>query len=173
LATSNSPLTWRQIGSFVFAEALLFTAQVTIFFLVAMFFSHFFSSEGRLSEFASSKINIHTSSEFGFTVLAISVVLGALSFFTADSRQPASRELAKELRLELTRTIYFFGATITATALAIVFFLSSSKVAAEAAAAPMAATMAIWIAVAAFSYGVIFKGLLTFGARRLCRFLFS
>lgn len=153
--------------AFLGSELLLFGIQIVIFFIVAILFSYFFSSEGRLVEYVNSKVSDKTLGEFGFTLLAITIVLGALSFVSAAATSKTVQQLSREVLLEAPRTIYFFGSTIASTGFAVSLYIQLYPPR-EAIVLPSAGffEMAVLIALLSFSYGFGLKALLTRGLRK-------
>jgi hypothetical protein len=112
----------KSIGTFLAVEASLFIAQAFIFFLVATFSSHFLASEELLRKFSDSKLSDSTSAEFWFTLLGVIVILGFLSLLSGFARLSAVGRISSEVLLEVPRTFYLFGSTITGTGLAWVVY---------------------------------------------------
>ncbi len=107
---------------FVALEASLFMAQTMVFFLVAFFFSHFLSSKELLDKYTSLKFSEHLLPEFWFTMLGVIVVLGTLSLVAGFAGTTSLGVISAEVLQEVPRTIYFFGTTLTGTAMAWVMY---------------------------------------------------
>jgi hypothetical protein len=138
-------------------EFSVFLAQTAVFFLVAVFISHFLESRELLSAYTEAKLGKHLMAEFWFTLLGVVVVLGMLSLIAGIAHTNALGRLSVEVLQEVPRTIYFFGSTLTGTAFAWVvhewaYGARSQAINALGAAATFAA--------AAFATGFILKALL-------------
>lgn len=115
----------KEIMSFVFIELCVFIAQVLIIFIVAYFISDSLDSEKRLTEFVNGKVNSATMKELGLTLFSATFVLGLLTLAKEFIPSKFVETISSEIILELPRTIYLFGSSITASTLAIASFLSS------------------------------------------------
>jgi heme/copper-type cytochrome/quinol oxidase subunit 3 len=111
--------------SFVFIELCVFAAQVLVFFIVAYFISDSLASKERLAEFLNGKINTYTLKELGLTLFAVTFTLGLLAQIKVIVPSSYVEKVSTEVLLELPRTIYLFGSSITASTLAIASFISS------------------------------------------------
>lgn len=96
----------------------VFLAQIVVFFLVAVFLSHFLESRELLSTYTEAKLGPHLTSEFWLTLLGVVVVLGFLSLIAGIAHTNALGRLSSEVLQEVPRTIYFFGSTAAGTAFA-------------------------------------------------------
>jgi hypothetical protein len=114
-----------EIFSFVFIELCVFAAQVLVFFIVAYFVSDSLASEERLAEFLSGKINAYTVKELGLTLFAVTFALGLLAQIKVIVPSSYVEKVSTEVLLELPRTIYLFGSSITASTLVLAIFISS------------------------------------------------
>lgn len=144
---------------FVFIELCVFSAQVLVIFLVAFFISDSLSSEERLTEFVTGKINMHTMKELGFTLFAATFVLGLLTLIKEVAPSSYVEKITGEILLELPRTIYLFGSSITASMVAVAFFLSGHPQAATQPASGYFLLSALF-ALSFFAYGCIAKAFL-------------
>ena len=144
---------------FFATELIIFAAQVFVFFLVAVFTSDFLRSEERLTEFIKTKINNNTWGELGFTLLAITVALGVISIIKQISTSRFLDKIAQEVFIELARTIYVFGSSVTAIMLAVSVFLYN-KPQPTSGPAKKYFIMAGLFAITTFIYGFGFKALL-------------
>lgn len=111
----------RRDSLWLLAEELSVSiAQTAIFFCLAMFSSNFLRDKAALTAYAHQKINSTTFPEFFLTLLAILVVSGVLFFLLAATKE-SSRVLsiAKNVLMEMPRTISIFGSSILATLLAV------------------------------------------------------
>lgn len=142
--------------SFVFLELCVFAAQVLVIFVVAYFISDSLASEERLVEFVSGKVNTHTMKELGLTLFAVTFVLGLLALVKELVRSDYVEKVSTEVLLELPRTIYLFGSSITASTIALAFFLSSHP---EATKEPASGYfwMSAFFALSFFAYGCTAK----------------
>lgn len=143
--------------SFVFIEFCVFSAQVLVMFIVAYFISDSLASEERLTEFVSGKVNMHTTKELGLTLFAVTFVLGLLALVKEFVPSAYVEKVSTEILLELPRTIYLFGSSITASTIAIAFFLSSHP---EATTQPASGYfwLSAFFALTFFGYGCVAKG---------------
>lgn len=145
--------------SFVFIELCVFAAQVLVIFIVAYFISDSLASEERLTEFVNGKVNMHTMKELGLTLFAVTFVLGLLALVKEFVPSDYVEKVSTEVLLELPRTIYLFGSSITASTIAIAFFLSSHP---EATKQPASGYfwLSAFFALSFFGYGCVAKGVL-------------
>lgn len=145
--------------SFVFIELCVFAAQVLVIFIVAYFISDSLASEERLTEFVNGKVNTHTMKELGLTLFAVTFVLGLLALVKEFVPSTYVEKVSTEVLLELPRTIYLFGSSITASTIAIAFFLSSHP---EATKQPASGYfwLSAFFALSFFGYGCGAKGVL-------------
>jgi len=145
--------------SFVFIELCVFAAQVLVIFIVAYFISDSLSSEERLMEFVNGKVNMHTIKELGLTLFSVTFVLGLLALTKEVVPSSYVEKVSGEVLLELPRTIYLFGSSITASTIAIAFFLSSHP---QAATQPAVGYFGLsaFFALSFFGYGCGAKVLL-------------
>lgn len=142
--------------SFVFIEFCIFAAQVLVIFIVAYFISDSLASEERLTEFVNGKVNMHTMKELGLTLFAVTFVLGLLALVEKFVPSGYVEKVSTEVLLELPRTIYLFGSSITASTIAIAFFLSSHP---EATKQPASGYfwLSAFFALSFFGYGCVAK----------------
>jgi hypothetical protein len=142
--------------SFVFIELCIFAAQVLVIFIVAYFISDSLASEERLTEFVNGKVNMHTMKELGLTLFAVTFVLGLLALVEKFVPSGYVEKVSTEVLLELPRTIYLFGSSITASTIAIAFFLSSHP---EATKQPASGYfwLSAFFALSFFGYGCVAK----------------
>lgn len=138
-------------------EFSLFFAQTVIFFLVAVFISHFLESRELLNAYSEAKLGKSLIAEFWFTLLGVVVVLGMLSLVAGIARTNALGRLSAEVLQEVPRTIYFFGSSLTGTALAWVIHEWAYGTPSEAINALGAAAI---FAAGAFGTGFTLKALL-------------
>lgn len=140
---------------FIISEILIYLTQIMLFFWVTFLVSGSLNDEIRLVKYVESKINENSLSEVGYIILATLLVLGII-FFIAKAA-PATGwldELADDVFLSISRTIYFFGSSVTGAILAIALFsyLNPDK---------NNATPAIWLGLSlvfglgAFLYGCV------------------
>ncbi|WER45592.1 hypothetical protein CupriaWKF_15030 [Cupriavidus sp. WKF15] len=94
----------------------VFLAQMAVFFLVAVFLSHFLESRELLNAYTEAKLGNHLLAEFWFTLLGVVVMLGLLSLIAGIAHTNALGRLSSEVLQEVPRTIYFFGSTAAGTA---------------------------------------------------------
>lgn len=144
--------------SFVFIEFCVFSAQVLTIFIVAYFISDSLASEERLTQFVTGKVNTHTMKELGLTLFAVTFVLGVLALIKEIVSSNYAEKVSTEVLLELPRTIYLFGSSITASTIAIAFFLSSHP---EATSQPASGYfwLSAFFALSFFGYGCGAKAL--------------
>lgn len=121
----NNAISSKEILSFALIELCVFIAQVLIIFIVAYFISDSLDSEKRLTEFVSSKVNPTTMKELGLTLFSVTFVLGLLTLAKEFIPSKFVETISSEIILELPRTIYLFGSSITASTLAIASFISN------------------------------------------------
>ncbi len=154
--TKTSPV--KDGISFVFIEFCVFAAQILVIFIVAYFISDSLSEE-RLTEFLNGKINAHTMKEFGLTLFAVTFVLGLLALVKELVPSRYVEKISTEVLLELPRTIYLFGSSITASTIAVTWFLASHP---EATKQPASGYfwLSIFFAFTFFVYGCGAKWLL-------------
>lgn len=145
--------------SFVFIEFCVFAAQVLVIFIVAYFISDSLASEDRLTEFVNAKLNMHTLKELGLTLFAVTFVLGLLALAKEFVPSDYVEKVSTEILLELPRTIYLFGSSITASTIAIAFYLSDHPEAAKQTASGYF-WLSAFFALSFFGYGCIAKGIL-------------
>jgi hypothetical protein len=138
-------------------EFAVFLAQTAVFFLVAVFLSHFLESRELLNAYTEAKLGKHLMAEFWLTLLGIVVVLGMLSLVAGIAHTNALGRLSAEVLQEVPRTIYFFGSTLTGTAFAWVVREWAYGTRSEAINALSVGTT---FAAAAFATGFLLKALL-------------
>lgn len=110
-------------GKFIFNEFIIFTSQIFIFFIVAVFTSDFLRSEDRLVKYAELKINSGSMIELGLTFTAVFVVIGCLSAIGKVFSNKIVDSYIHEILCEIPKTIYFFGSSVTGVMLAISLFI--------------------------------------------------
>lgn len=103
-------------------ELFVFLSQVFVFFLVAVFTSDFLKNEQHLAEHIKIKVNNNTFEELGLTLLAITVALGTIFIIKQIIQLEIVDRVASEILIELPRTIYIFGSSITGLMLAVAWF---------------------------------------------------
>lgn len=145
----------RSFGSFVLSEFIIFLSQIAMFFMVALFTSHFLKSEERLAAFAKQKIGDGTLSELGLTFLAILVVIGLFSAVGKVFDNKYVDSYVSEVFFEMPKTIYVFGSAATGTMLAISLFIHLNPE--EGASAPSFAGLSLVFAFIMFLYGCGFS----------------
>lgn len=141
-------------------EFSVFLAQTAVFFLVAVFLSHFLESRELLNGYTEAKLGKHLIAEFWFTLLGVVVVLGILSLIAGIAHTNALGRLSAEVLQEVPRTIYFFGSTLTGTAFA--WVVHEWAYGTRSQAIDALGTAAIFV-VAAFGTGFILRALLNRG----------
>jgi hypothetical protein len=108
---------------FVVSEILIYISQVMVFFWVTFLVSGSLNNEDGLANFLNSKINENSLSEVGYIILATVITLGIVSVITRVAPPNGwLDELAYEVLLSMSKTIYFFGSSVTGSLLAVALF---------------------------------------------------
>ncbi len=123
--------------------------------MVTVFVTNFLSSEEKLVQFSSQKINDGTLSELGLTFVAILIVIGIFSAIGRVFENKYVEYYVNEILCEMPKTIYFFGSSITGVMLAISLFLSINPI--EIESAQGFTSMSIFFATMSFLYGCAFS----------------
>ena len=112
------------LAQFIFREFVIFISQITVFFMVAVFTSNFLNSEEKLVAFTEKKINDGSAAELVLTFFAILIVIG---FFTTIGKIFDDNKYidyyVNEVLLEMPKTIYVFGTSVTGAMLAVSLFV--------------------------------------------------
>ncbi|OOS23552.1 hypothetical protein [Moraxella pluranimalium] len=108
----------KRLLSFIANEFPIFAMQSLVFALVMAFSSNFFRDTKAFEDFASSKLDSLTVTEFTFTCLAVLVIAGLLSLFekvTKNMGENSSDILGSavdKLLLEMPKLLYLIGSSI-------------------------------------------------------------
>lgn len=114
------------VGQFMASEALVFSSQVVVFFLVAVFMSGLLTQQNALLDFVNSKINRNTTTEFYAVVLSLLTTLGVFIVIVKGGEGTTSQlmhRVMEEVSLDMPRVIYASGSSITGSLLATGFFI--------------------------------------------------
>ncbi len=142
-------------------ELSISIAQTAIFFFIAMFSSNFLRDSAALAAYANQKINGTTFPEFFLSLLSILVVSGVLFFLLAATKEsPRVLSIAKNVLMEMPRTISIFGSSILATLLAVAIHLHIYPDPSGSSSFAKALTIGFMFWVASFAYAVGLKHLL-------------
>lgn len=157
----------KKLYHFILTEFCIFAAQTLTLFIVAYIISDSLSNEDRLMGFINGKINTTTMKELGLTLFSATFVLGLFSLIQEISSSHHLKKISREVLFELPRTIYLFGSSITASTIAIAFFLSSHP---QSTAEPVAGYIGLsaFFAITFFVYGSALKALFFFSKKREC-----
>lgn len=134
------------LAQFISSEAVVFFAQVLVFFLVAVFMSGLLTQESSLLDFVNSKINKNTTTEFIATLVALFAVLGVFAILVQGMEKSSSRlaqRIAEEVSLDAPRIVNASGSSITGAVLATGVFILKNP-------ATQAPPPAWWFGMAAF-----------------------
>ena len=108
---------------FFISELLIYLSQIIMFFWVAFLVSNSLNDEKKLAEYINSIINEDSQSEIGYIFLATIITLGILTFFTKiTSSSKWLEDLSNEVLHSFSRTIYFFGSSVTGSIIAVSIF---------------------------------------------------
>lgn len=108
---------------FIVSEILIYLSQIMVFFWVTFLVSGSLNDEERLVSFLSTKVNESSLSEVGYIILATVITLGIISAITRAAPPTGwLDELADEVLSSMSKTIYFFGSSITGAILAVALF---------------------------------------------------
>lgn len=108
---------------FFVGEILIYLAQIMVFFWVTFLISGSLSDEDKLVDFLSTKINDNSISEIGYIILGTIITFGII--LAIQRAAPATvwfDEVADEILTSISRTIYFFGSSVTGSILAVSLF---------------------------------------------------
>jgi|SRR5690554_463944 len=109
---------------FFVGEVLIYLAQIKVFFWVAFLISGSLNDEDRLVEFLSARFNDNSLSELGYIILGTIITFGTI--LAAQKAAPENiwfDEVADEILMSISRTIYFFGSSVTGSILAVSLFI--------------------------------------------------
>jgi hypothetical protein len=94
--------------------------------LVALFLSNFLADKLSLEHLGNTKI-IGSSKEFLLTLLAIASVVGVWAIVAVSTKENRFlNSIAHKIMLEIPRTCYYFGSSITGVLAAVCLFLSNN-----------------------------------------------
>ncbi|EKP0295037.1 hypothetical protein JFR03_001780 [Aeromonas veronii] len=108
---------------FVLSEALVYLSQIMVFFWVAFLVSGSLTNEEQLVRFLDSKVHDNSLSEVGHIILGTIITFGITLMIIKAS--PTSRwleELSDDILSSISRTIYFFGSSVSGSILAIAIY---------------------------------------------------
>lgn len=126
-----------------------------------MFSSNFLRDSTALSVYANQKINGTTFPEFFLTLLSILVVSGVLFFLLAATKEsPRVLSIAKNVLMEMPRTISIFGSSILATLLAVAIHLHNYPEPGGSSSFAKALTIGFMFWAVSFAYAVGLKRVL-------------
>ena len=111
--------TWQ----FILSEVLVYISQVMVFFWVTFLVSGSLTNEDKLVAYLSTKINDNSLSEVAHIVLGTVITFGIILMIIKAS--PSSRwleELADDVLASISRTVYFFGSSVTGSILAVALY---------------------------------------------------
>lgn len=104
---------------FVLNEFLIYLSQVMVFFWVTFLVTGSLSDEDKLVKYLSSNINDNSLSEVGHIILATIITFGIiLMIIKVSSPSRWLDELADDVLASISRTVYFFGSSVTGAILA-------------------------------------------------------
>lgn len=138
---------------FIFSELLIYLSQLIVFFWVTFLVSGSLRDEERLIEYLNTKIGDNSMSEVGYIILATIITFGTILMIVKAA--PHSRwldELADEVLSSISRTIYFFGSSVTGSILAVALYsaLNDSN---DSPRPEMWLSMSLVFGLGAFLYG--------------------
>lgn len=114
---------------FFTVEFILYCFQILIGFIVICLLTKLFATEEITTKILNAKITDSVLLELGWTLIAITVVLGLITL-AQKVFDVESESILNEVMLEMPRAIYFFGSQMTAAiialAIAIHFYPSES-----------------------------------------------
>ncbi|MCV6623865.1 MAG: hypothetical protein OIF51_19185 [Cellvibrionaceae bacterium] len=108
---------------FILNEALIYLSQIMVFFWVTFLVSGSLTNEENLIKFLGSKIHDNSLSEVGHVILGTVITFGIILMIIKVS--PTSRwleELSDEILASISRTIYFFGSSVTGSILVVALY---------------------------------------------------
>lgn len=113
----------KTLRQFIFNESLIYLSQIMVFFWVAFLISNSLKNEDALVKFIDTKFNNNSVSEVGHIILATLITLGILTLI-AKAVPPTGwlEELAEDVLSSISRTIYFFGSSVTGSILTVALF---------------------------------------------------
>lgn len=119
----------KTVFHFILSEALIYLSQVMVFFWVAFLVSGSLTNEDKLVKYLELKIHDNSISEVGHIILGTIITFGIILMII--KALPTSRwldELADDVLASISRTIYFFGSSVTGTVLAVALYSNLNPV---------------------------------------------
>jgi hypothetical protein len=113
----------KTMFQFVLSEALVYLSQIMVFFWVTFLVSGSLTNEEKLVRFLDSKIHDNSLSEVGHVILGTIITFGIILMII--KALPTSRwleELSDDILASISRTIYFFGSSVTGSILAVALY---------------------------------------------------
>lgn len=144
---------------FLSIEFILYCVQILIGFIVICSLTKLFAYEELTTKILNSKITDSVLSELGWTLFAITVVLGliklAQTIFDVESKS-----ILNEVMLEMPRAIYFFGSQMTAAMIALIIAINCYPSESTLSQKTLIISTAILVGIITFLYGCGLKFLL-------------
>lgn len=113
----------KTLRQFIINESLIYLSQIMVFFWVAFLVSSSLNNEDALVRFLDAKINNNSISEMGYIILATLITLGILTLISKAAPTTGwLEEVAEDVLSSISRTIYFFGSSVTGSILAVALF---------------------------------------------------
>ncbi|WP_039913266.1 hypothetical protein [Cellvibrio mixtus] len=104
-------------NEFLAIESLVYTSQLLIFYLVALFSSNLFRDENLVISFLKSKASTSYLLEMFLTIISTFTVIGILYSATKIITHPKATAILDSVLCEVPRIIYTIGSSVTAAIL--------------------------------------------------------
>lgn len=125
---SRPPQMEQDFRTFFGIELAIYLAQVATFVLVLLFLSNFLSSEDILTKVLMAKLEGNgTLKDFAITLLATFTIYGMVSALAFRLKGGPIGRIAQGILEELPRSLYLFGANLTAVCLVGASYLHSTS----------------------------------------------
>ncbi|MGN7919698.1 hypothetical protein [Lysobacter sp. 22409] len=141
---------------FIGTEGGIFLASVASLYLLIWLSTNQLSTEESVNRVLMSKLQGNTVSDLGYTILALFIVYSPIGLALRYKRGGMIYRIADAIIDELPRTIYFFGANLTAVSLAGCIYLQATN---DAASGKFLG-FAVFFAATFFSGGCFLKSVL-------------
>lgn len=137
---------------FFTVEFILYCFQVLIGFIVICSSTKLFAYEELTTKILNAKITDSVLPELGWTLFAITVVLGLITL-AQKIFDVKSESILNEVMLEMPRAIYFFGSQMTAAIIALIIAIHYYPSESTLNKKSFLILTAILVSIATFLYG--------------------
>ena len=106
-------------------ELCVFLAQTVAILIVAVFVTDLLSDEARVTKFVMSKLEANSVKDFFLSLFALTSVMGVIAIVQSFAQGELWSRVSQAILDEFPRTIYFFGANLSALTLVAAIFSMS------------------------------------------------